>query len=168
MPVDDQEELFYWVNEADEVLGSITRYQAHHSFKLHRSIGILLLSEKQEMLFQQRSSQKDLDAGQWSFAVGGHVSYGDSYEATADRELQEELGIIATLTFLRKVIFNTGKEYQMAGIFSATIPSYTNLHLDPIEIQATQWVPINEISTFILSHSCTNWTIEALKQTGFL
>ncbi len=168
MPVDDQEELFYWVNEADEVLGSITRYQAHHSFKLHRSIGILLRNEKQEMLFQQRSLRKDLDGGLWLFAVGGHVAFGDSYETTANRELQEELGITAELTFLRKVIFNTGKEYQMAGIFSATIPKATPLQLDPIEIQATAWVPINGIAVFTLSHPCTNWTIETLKQTGFL
>lgn len=168
MPADNQEELFYWVNEDDEELGSISRYQAHHSFKLHRSIGILLLNEKQEMLFQQRSSLKDLDGGLWSFAVGGHVAYGDSYEETAVRELKEELGIVATLTFLLKVKFNTGKEYQMAGIFSATIPSTTSLQFDPVEIQATSWVPITEIPNFMESHPCTNWTVETLKQTGFL
>jgi len=168
MPADNQEERFYWVNENDEELGSISRYEAHHSFKLHRSIGILLLNEKQEMLFQQRTLTKDVDGGLWSYAVGGHVSYGDSYEETAIRELEEELGIRATLTFLRKVKFNTGKEYQMAGLFSATIPSATALRIDPLEIETTQWVHTTEIATFIHSHSCTNWTVEALKQTGFL
>lgn len=168
MPLDTSDELFYWVDENDTVLGQITRKEAHSgSMKLHRSIGILLLNEKNEMLFQKRSEKKDLDGGLWTYAVGGHVEFGKDYAETAQRELYEELGIRASLQFTQKFTYNTGKEFQMAGIFIARIVGVIRFDLDPDEVSEVAWVPLPKIKEFVSTHQCTNWTLEALKKTEY-
>ena len=43
MPLDDQSELFYWVDENDQVISSITRAEAHSGTnKIHRGVGIFI------------------------------------------------------------------------------------------------------------------------------
>ena len=94
MPFDNPEEVFYWVDENDQELGSMTRAEAHSgSNKIHRSIHVLLFNEQGQILLQKRSKHKDKYPNLWCLSVGGHVTYGQSYKEAAQREAQEELGI---------------------------------------------------------------------------
>ena len=126
---DDQQELFYWVDEQDRVLGSITRAEAHGgSFKIHRGIWVMVFNRNGELFLQKRSLSKDLHAGLWSISVGGHVTYDQTYEEAARREFVEELGIKASpLKLLGKFRFSGKKETEIDCV-------YRSRHNGPFEL----------------------------------
>jgi isopentenyl-diphosphate delta-isomerase type 1 len=171
MPADNQSELFFWVDENDQELGSITRAEAHSgSQKIHRAVTIIVLNQdKTKLLFQQRSLTKDLYPGIWSCGVGGHVTYGDTYKTSARRELQEELGINnASLHFMAKHLYNLGLEREIMPTYEVLIPENLTLTLDPQEVVGIQWCKCSELANFITSHTVGNDSIEILTQTGYL
>jgi isopentenyldiphosphate isomerase len=87
------EEWLTQVTDTDEIIGPIPRSQCHGNPALiHRSIHILVLNHQGLILLQKRSLSKDMEPGKWDSSVGGHVSFGQSYQEAALREAQEELG----------------------------------------------------------------------------
>lgn len=170
MPLDNSQELFYQVDENDIEIGSVTRKEAHSNPSIiHRSVALLLINEKNEMLFQKRSMQKDMNPGNWSYGVGGHVNYGSSYDETVKRELKEELGLIEpNIKFLKKILVFTGIETEMKSVFELRLSTTPQINIDRTEVDEVQWVKLDQIPQFINTHPVANWTIEALKQTGFL
>jgi isopentenyl-diphosphate delta-isomerase type 1 len=171
MPSDNQSELFVWVDENDQELGKITRQEAHSgSQKIHRAVTVIILNQdRSKLLFQQRSFTKDLYPGVWSCGVGGHVTYGDTYDITATRELQEELGIINTkINFLSKHLYHLGPEREIMPIYEALITEQSTLKLDPSEVVGIEWCKCGELKNFISTHTVGNDSIEILTQTGYL
>lgn len=87
------------VDILDEKTGDLTgevisKSEAHKIGKWHGSIHILIVNkDKTETFLQKRSSQKKLYPNMWDIAVGGHISAGELPLETAQRELQEELGL---------------------------------------------------------------------------
>lgn len=69
------------------------RRKVHLDGDWHRTSQIWILNKKGDILCNLRSSGKDLFPLYWDLSIGGHVKSGDSYETTAQRELEEELGI---------------------------------------------------------------------------
>src|SRR5690349_6739690 len=103
MPIDNQDELFFWVDDDDTILGSVSRKEAHSGTrKRHRSVGVIILNNLHQMLLQKRSSQKDMYPGEWQIAVAGHVPYGDSYDEAAHTESEQEVGQSVETTWLGK------------------------------------------------------------------
>lgn len=102
---DNQNEVYDVVNEKDEVIGTATRREVHTNRNLlHRAAGVFVFNTRRQLLMQKRSKTKDTFPGYWVFSVGGHVDSGDTYDATAKRELMEELGIEAKLFPLEKML----------------------------------------------------------------
>lgn len=102
-------ELLDIVNENNEIIGSDTRANAHANGLLHREVNIWLFNDRGEVILERRSPYKDTCPNLLSMSSGGHVGYGQDYEETAIRELQEETGIKANpkdLIFIAKVRTN--------------------------------------------------------------
>jgi isopentenyl-diphosphate delta-isomerase type 1 len=169
MPLDNQSELFYLVDNDDQPLGSLTRQEAHcGTRKIHRSVGIFLISTNGQMLMQQRSPQKDIDPGRWSYSVGGHVTFGQTYAEAAVRELEEELGIKNyQLSELGRYLIESEREREFTTFFKTNAPTTINLCLDKDEVSAVQWVALTEIAQFAQDHPMTAWTKKGLQLTGF-
>jgi len=110
-------EYFYAVDENDKVLGKATREECHSKNIIHRSVYIFVLNDKDELFLQKRSESKDLYGGYYTGSATGHVDYGEEYEAAARRELEEELGIKATLRFLCKVKSFSGTEREISSLY---------------------------------------------------
>jgi len=87
------EEMLHEVDERDRIIGSCTRGDAHRLGLRHRSVHLLVFNERGELLLQKRSMNKDVHPGLWDSSAAGHVSFGESYEQCAVREVDEELGI---------------------------------------------------------------------------
>ncbi len=62
-----------------------------------KSIRLLLMNSQGRIYLQKRSKIKKQNAGLYDKTVGGHVTAGDSYEASVIRECAEELGFPASL-----------------------------------------------------------------------
>ena len=88
------EEWVDLVDEQDRVLGQVTRKQMREQNLLHRTVAVMCLNSAGQIYVQKRTESKDVFPGQYDMFVGGVVSAGESYEATARREIGEELGIV--------------------------------------------------------------------------
>jgi len=164
MPLDDKKEQFYWVDENDNVLGIITRYEAHSgSMKIHRSIGIFIENANEELLLQQRSLHKDVDPGKWSYSVAGHVTTNQSYKEAAIREAAEEMGIeLVNLKYLGKYLIVTNREREITAFYSAQIDN-TNITVDKTEIERCLWIKKINLPNFARNNTFTSWSLEAFK-----
>lgn len=99
-------ELLWLVNDQDEPLGSLARGKIHAQKLLHRSVHILVFNPEGQVLLQLRAMSKDENPGLWDSSAAGHVDYGERYDASAVREIREELGItigVDKLGFLFKM-----------------------------------------------------------------
>jgi isopentenyl-diphosphate delta-isomerase type 1 len=170
MPIDNHEELFYWVDEKDKVLGSVTRKDAHGgSMRIHRGVGILVLNENQQILLQQRSLQKDLNPGAWMISAGGHVQYGQTYKEAAERELKEELGIDPELRLvIEKFPVESLEQREIGSVYECTVASDTTFSIDKDEVEKVEWVDLKGLPTFIKTHEFSDFSVQILKKRGYI
>ena len=109
----DPAETFAVVDEKDRVVGAAPRRQVHGNNLRHRAVHIFLFNCAGELLLQKRSQSKDQHPGLWDSSAAGHVGAGEAYEASASRELGEELGVTARLERMAKIPASaqTGQEF---------------------------------------------------------
>lgn len=129
---DNPDEVFDLVDEQDRVIGQVRRGDAHRNPELwHRSVQTLVLDSHGRVLLQLRSARKDLFPGYYCASASGHVIAGDTYEETAQRELEEELGVSAPLTFLGKALVRSAFETEMTALYTAQSDGPFTFH--PVE-----------------------------------
>lgn len=87
------EELVDVVDENDCVVGRATRREVRARNLRHRSVYILVFNSVGRLFVHQRTADKDIFPAHWDVAVGGVVAAGEGYDAAAERELREELGV---------------------------------------------------------------------------
>ena len=63
----------------------------------------LIFNPAGEVYLQQRSRWKDRHPLKWDSSAAGHVADGESYDQTARRELNEELGVTVALQKVSKI-----------------------------------------------------------------
>lgn len=92
--MDNKQELFPVVDEEGNVIGKISRGEAHDGRKvLHPVVHLHLFNSRGELYLQQRPAWKDIQPNKWDTACGGHVDYGETPEEALYREVSEELGV---------------------------------------------------------------------------
>ena len=96
-------EILEIVDSNDNVIGTATRAEIHRLRLLHRSVHIFVFNRSGEIYIQRRSVSKDRHALKLDSSAAGHVDPGETYEQTAIRELEEELGIQAAVTEIFRV-----------------------------------------------------------------
>lgn len=88
------EEWIDLVDEADRVLGRVTRAQMRRDNLWHRTVMILCLDSRERVYVHRRTPHKDVFPGLYDMFVGGVVGAGEPYDVAAVREIGEELGIV--------------------------------------------------------------------------
>src|SRR3954451_20404144 len=91
--VSDQE-LLDIVDEEDHVLSVAARRKVLDEYHIHRAVMFFVFDREGNVFVNKRSATKEIYPGYWSIAFGGHVLSGESYEAAAIREVQEETGLL--------------------------------------------------------------------------
>lgn len=86
------DELFDVVDEHDRVIGQLARREVHRRKLRHRAVHLLVVNRAGQVFLHKRSMKKDLFPGVWDSSAAGHVAAGEGYDATAVRELEEEIG----------------------------------------------------------------------------
>jgi isopentenyldiphosphate isomerase len=87
------DEIVAIVDEQNNVIGAVPRREMRAKRLLHRSTYILVFNAQGEIYVQKRTMTKDVFPGYFDPATGGVVLAGESYEESAVRELEEEMGI---------------------------------------------------------------------------
>ena len=116
--LDDPDEVFNLVDLDDHVIGQVRRGEAHRNPALiHRSVQVLVFTHEGQLLLQRRSASKDLFPGYYCASASGHVASGENYPTTAERELAEELGISAPLTYISKALVRSEPETELTALY---------------------------------------------------
>lgn len=95
-PPTPAEEMVDVVDHADVVLRQVPRSVMRRDNLRHRCVWIVVVNGNGGIFIHQRTATKDVYPSFWDVAAGGVVAAGESYDAAAQRELAEELGIAGT------------------------------------------------------------------------
>ncbi len=144
------DEMLDIVNDADQVVGQATRSDAHRKRLMHRATHIMLTNSAHQIFMQLRSKTKDTNPGLWDTSAAGHVDAGESYEACAVRELEEELGVVVTVDRLIEI----GRlpptpinGFEFVRIY--TVSSDDPITLEASEIDDGKWVTHAELEHWL-------------------
>lgn len=142
--VDNPDERFDLVDERDTVIGTVRRGDAHRDPSLiHRSVQVLVLDHAGRILLQLRSARKDLFPGYYCASASGHVIAGETYDATAGREMVEELGVSAPLYSLGVTMVRSEIETEMTALYLVRHDGPFQFH--PTETDGGRWFTIDEV-----------------------
>lgn len=129
------------VDETDTVIDAVPLFTALERKYIRRASRVFVFSESGKLLLQQRSKHilKPLLLDQ---SAAGHVDEGETYQETAERELQEELGLTGELeevavSFRTKDFFN--------GVYRLVVPDDVTIQFDPHEVAAVFWYTPKEV-----------------------
>ena len=115
-------ELFPIVDEGGEVMGSMTRKEAHDgTMKLHPVVHLHVFNSKGELYLQHRSKWKKIQPDKWDTATGGHIDYGENVMEALMREVNEEIGLTPGSyepVFIRKYIYDSPVEKELVYVFT--------------------------------------------------
>jgi 16S rRNA (adenine1518-N6/adenine1519-N6)-dimethyltransferase len=129
-------ERFPVVDKNDRILRYARRSDVHGNNLRHRAVHILIFDQAGEVYLQQRSRWKDRHPLKWDSSAAGHVAAGESYEETARRELQEELGINVPLEKLLKLPASARTEREFIWLYRGKIRGSPIVNRSEIETGA--------------------------------
>lgn len=130
----------------------------HQNGYYHNTVHVWFYTNDGDVLLAQRSLKKTICPGLWDVSVAGHVDAGETLEAAASREVQEEIGLRIDPQHLNKIgVFECFQEYDF-GISDYEF-HHTYLHLltvpvqeltpQPEEVEALKLVSLETFNYFI-------------------
>lgn len=93
MPTLASDEIVTVVDGENRPVAALPRHRVRRENLPHRATFIFVFDRQGRVLVQRRTAIKDIYPGFHDLAAGGVVAAGESYEACAEREAAEELGI---------------------------------------------------------------------------
>ncbi|MBQ9833859.1 MAG: NUDIX domain-containing protein [Bacilli bacterium] len=156
-----KEELIDVLDENGIKTGEILpRSVVHKQGLWHRIIVVAIVNEKNEILMQQRSNNKDKNPGKWDISVTGHLSAGQDSLTAATREISEEVSVSLGYSVEVKdfrFMFSYRKEEQVSNdhydrqyydffILRQKGLSADNIRFQASEVQAIKFVNISELN----------------------
>jgi len=150
-----QDELLYHVRQDDSIIGPVDRNRAHMEAILHRSGIVFLVRSDGKVLLQHRSPLKQIFPNRFDSSCSYHVTFGESYEEAAVRELREETGISASVVFLGKFSHQDKPENQIVAVF--VCKSGATVTIDQAEATEARFYSKEEIARIIASGNVTPW-----------
>ncbi|MBL7867925.1 MAG: isopentenyl-diphosphate Delta-isomerase [Flavobacterium lindanitolerans] len=149
------EEKVILVNERDEQIGLMPKLEAHEKAELHRAFSIFILNSKNEVMLQQRASQKYHSPLLWTNTCCSHQREGESNIQAGNRRLMEEMGFSTELKelfhFIYKAPFDNGLtehelDHVMVGYFDGEPV------INPEEVENWKWMDIDAIKEDMQLH----------------
>ena len=153
------EEYFDILDEDGHPTGKTKlRTKVHQDGDWHKAVHIWIVNDKQEVLLQKRSPNKDSNPNMWDISSAGHLSAGDDSLTGALREITEELGINIKPDQLQFIgTRKKASRYTQTFINNEFNDVYllrlnldlSKLHLQEEEVSAVKYVPLNEFKNMI-------------------
>ena len=156
-----KEELLDVLDENGIKTGEIcSRREVHKRGLWHRIIVVAIINEKNEILIQQRSDNKDKNPGMWDISVTGHLAAGQDSLTAATREISEEVSVSLGYSVEVKdfrFMFSYRKEEQVSKdhydrqfydffILRQSGLRTENIRFQESEVQDIKFVNINELN----------------------
>ncbi|MDR6967020.1 isopentenyl-diphosphate delta-isomerase [Flavobacterium arsenatis] len=149
------EEKVILVNEKDEQIGLMPKLEAHEKAVLHRAFSVFILNEKNEIMLQQRASQKYHSPLLWTNTCCSHQREGETNVQAGTRRLFEEMGFKTELKelfhFIYKAPFDNGlTEHELDHVM---IGYYNEApEINPEEVESWKWMCIEDVKSDMQLH----------------
>lgn len=154
------DELFFVVDPQDKPLEPLPRKLVHGHGVWHRASHVAIVNGRGGILCHQRAFNKELNPGMWVAVFGGHLGPKDTYESAAERELQEETGIVLPhlrLWRIHKYIDPAGYNNEFQAVFIGRWEgTAAQVSLNDGEVQQVKWYPLGEVRKQFL-HNNPSW-----------
>lgn len=137
------------------------RSEVHRDGDWHGSVFVVVQNHQGDVLLQLRAPDKDSYPNRWDISCGGHISAGEDALTTAQRELEEELGVHATTDQLRYIATIPHQSHSAANfidncfysLYFFTEPcELDELHYQESEIAAIKFVSGKQLRKMVQSH----------------
>lgn len=142
------EEIFDVVDADDRVIGRAPRSEVHARRLLHRAVNIFGFDDAGRLLLQLRSPGKDQFPSCYTSSASGHLAAGEDYETAGVRELQEELGVQASLQYFGKLPASPQTAYEHSALYVTRL-NPDELRPDPAEITRIEFLDPATIADMI-------------------
>ncbi|KAF0931070.1 hypothetical protein E2562_002439 [Oryza meyeriana var. granulata] len=166
MAAEPEERLDVLTSGGEKTGASKPRSEVHRDGDYHRAVHVWIYSEStRELLLQRRADCKDSWPGQWDISSAGHISAGDSSLSSAQRELDEELGIKLPsdafellFVFLQECVINNGtytnNEYNDVYLVTTLTPiPLEAFTLQESEVSAVKYMRLDEYKSCLAKES---------------
>jgi len=90
---DTASELVDVLDDAGRRIGTTSRREMRARRLPHRAAYVLVFNRRGDLFVHLRTPTKDVYPNHWDVAVGGVLAAGESFDAGAQREAHEELGV---------------------------------------------------------------------------
>jgi isopentenyl-diphosphate delta-isomerase len=149
------EEKVILVNERDEQIGLMPKLEAHEKAQLHRAFSIFILNSKNEVMLQQRASQKYHSPLLWTNTCCSHQREGESNIQAGNRRLMEEMGFSTELKelfhFIYKAPFDNGlTEHELDHVMVGYFDGEPEINTE--EVENWKWMDIDAIKEDMQVH----------------
>lgn len=149
-----KDELLDLVDKNDKVVGAVWKSEAHKDpTKSHREVAVVVFTKQGETLLQKRGLKKKYDPGAWQIAAAGHVTAGEDPKKCAKRELFEEMGLKARLTYMKKISSKYKKESRFFWTYYALLDKKVPIKINKDEVEEARWVKIKDLNKYFTGES---------------
>ncbi len=156
-------EQIAWVDEQDNLLGSLVRSDLRERGLIGRGTYIMLFNSAGELCVHRRTLSKAIYPGYWDVAAGGMVQANETYAESAARELEEELGVSGVeLTAHDHFYFEDPGNRLWCSAFSAVWDG--PLILQPEEVLEARFIPVEQVMLEIEQKPYCPDSLAALKR----
>ncbi|WP_423204823.1 NUDIX hydrolase [Pseudomonas kribbensis] len=156
-------EQIAWVDEQDNLLGSLVRSDLRERGLIGRGTYIMLFNSAGELCVHRRTLSKAIYPGYWDVAAGGMVQANETYAESAARELEEELGVSdVELTAHDHFYFEDPGNRLWCSAFSAVWDG--PLILQPEEVLEARFIPVEQVMLEIEQKPYCPDSLAALKR----
>ncbi len=137
------------VNQLDQPLGLIEKYEAHRKGLLHRAFSVFLFrhfNSSFQLLLNQRSLKKYHSGGLWTNTCCSHAEKTTPLEQTAKNRLKMEMGFSCKLDLIGSFYYkaNVGNEmieHEIDHVFIG-LHNPRFIRPNPQEVQNYKWVDV--------------------------
>lgn len=142
------------VNSDNEIIGETTVKEAVENGWPRRVARVFLFNNDGEILLQKRSSTMLSFPGMWDQSAAGHVDVGEDNFTTANRELEEELGVNDIELYQITDCYKNshGKEQTFDAVYKGKVSSGANFEVDKNEVSEIKWFSIADFEAEILNN----------------
>ena len=149
------EEQVILVNENDEPIGLMPKLEAHQKAVLHRAFSVFVLNDKNEIMLQQRASEKYHSPLLWTNTCCSHQRSGETNIQAGTRRLFEEMGFETPLQelfhFIYKAPFDNGlTEHELDHVMIGKYNQAPKVNSE--EVESWKWMSIDDIKTDMIQN----------------
>jgi 8-oxo-dGTP pyrophosphatase MutT (NUDIX family) len=151
------------VDKENNVIGSAPRYVMRRDGLIHRATYILVFSHAGDLFVHQRTFNKDIFPGYYDLCVGGVVTAGETYEESAAREIEEEIGI---RNVPLQAHFDFYGEYENQKVWGRVFSCISDgpFLLQAEEVISGAFYSVEEALGLTLTNACTPDSVHVLQR----